>query len=236
MRWRVSLGATSTRVKRAFGRGSSVPCQGCEKIGQVVRQVVVQRRQVGLESDGLAAVHQRLRGPTQVEQHLAEVGLRRREGRIGLDRAAEVAQGLVRLAIIAQEHAERIMDCRAVRPVAQRLPQFLGGLLRAPETVQCQADVVACVETVGTEARGRAAALNRTLEVALRPVHFGQIGMKRRRPGIERDGAADQVDGPSAVGSVREVRDGAVSTAGLPASGTPHHWHQGISMQWPMSA
>ena len=159
-----------------------------------VAQVMVQDGRIGIEAHRLLAVRQRFVRLAAVQQHLAQVGLGRRERRVQLDRGAEMSQCLVLVFELAQPDSQIVVRHRKVRPQLDGAAKLFDRILVLPETLKGGSEVAQGFWIVGPDRERNAATSGGTLEITESTVRLGQVGVVCRRIGPQGHRATDQLD------------------------------------------
>ncbi len=110
-----------------------------------------------------------------------------------------MGQGLGRAALVAQGVGQVIVGHGEIGPSLDRQAELGNGLSRLAQALQGQAEVVGGLGVLRLEVQGGAAAAGGPRIIARGPVGFRQVGVQRGGGGIDRDGPADELDGPRGV-------------------------------------
>ena len=137
----------------------------------------MQDGRIGVEADRLLTVRQRFVGLTAIQQHLAQVGLGRREARVQLDGAAEMVECLVLLAQLAQPDPQVVVGHHEVRPQLERAAELFNRLGVLAQTLQGRSEVAEGFGIIRPDRQGRAATSDGAIEIAERPIRLGQVGV-----------------------------------------------------------
>ena len=184
-----------------------------------VREIVVGLGKIGLEVHRRLAMRQGLIGMAAVEQKLAEVGAGLRQVGIECDGTLEMFHGLVGLSQTAIDRADIRMGHCVVGTQGESSLEMLDRLVASAQGLQRQGEVIVRLGIVFPELQGSPAASHGALELAGRPVGFGQVGMESGHTGAKSDGLADELDRLGRLALL--VKDHAQKMSGVGVVGVP---------------
>ena len=164
-----------------------------------IAQVMMQGRDVGLQTNRRLAVRQRLVRLAPFQQHLAQVRPGVSIVRSDLDRSTKMVQGQIELAQLAERIPEVAVHGREIGTQRQGPAELLDGLGEPPHSLKRQSQVAHCFRIVRLQAQCRPATARGPVKLPQLPEGLSQIGVINRDVGPECHRSADQRDGPRIV-------------------------------------